>query len=54
MWGPKFLKGKGGKFLYKIKYDNGKPRMVEGNMKFLYNGVCVEKGFNKNMEKPNM
>lgn len=47
MLGPKSQKEKGGKFLYKIKCDSGKPKMVGGNMKILCNGVSVGKGYDK-------
>lgn len=43
MWGPKSL-DKRGKFQYEMKCDSGKPRMVQGNMKILYNGISMEKG----------
>jgi len=51
MWGPKFLRDKGGKFQYKIKCNNSKPRVVERNMKILRSGISVGKGYDKKMEK---
>lgn len=54
MLGPKFQKEKRGTFQYEIKCDNGKSKMAEGNMKILCNGVSVEKGHDKQMEKTNV
>lgn len=37
-----------------MKYDSGKPRMVDSNMKILHSSVSVEKSYDKKMAKTNM